>query len=158
MLIEQLSQLIEPVVSSLGYVLWGCELVNVGCKTVLRVYLDCAESDHSISLADCVLVSRRLGAFLDVEANLDVSYTLEVSSPGLDRSLFTLLHYQRFIGRNASLRLHAKQQGSLRFQGKIEAVVDEMIVLHVDKTSLRFPFQQIARGHLLVDPSCMMKS
>ena len=86
----QLTQLLQPTVEAMGYVLWGIELISPGKRPTLRLYI---EADAGISVDDCVAVSHQLSGVLDVEDPISIEYTLEVSSPGVDRLLFlSLIH------------------------------------------------------------------
>ena len=94
-----LDNLLRPVIADLGYVCWGIEYQRQGRGALLRVYID---SEAGIDLEDCEQVSRRLSGILDVEDPIAGEYLLEVSSPGLDRLLFTRAHYEQFIGETES--------------------------------------------------------
>ena len=86
---KKIEELIAPVVKAMGYELYGAELHQSGKYTLLRVYIDVPLGDErkSVNLDDCSKVSNQIGALLDVENPISGSYSLEVSSPGLDRSL-----------------------------------------------------------------------
>src|SRR5690606_12536780 len=116
---ELLTQLIIPVVESLNCELWGLDYLTQGRYTTLRIYIDGPEG---VSLEDCEKVSRQVSAVMDVEDPIDGEYTLEVSSPGLDRPLFTEAHYARYVGETVSLRLRIAQAGRRRFKGVVEKV------------------------------------
>ncbi|MEN9461286.1 MAG: ribosome maturation factor RimP, partial [Pseudomonadota bacterium] len=104
MLDTALQQLFEPAVTALGYELVGVERLSFGRRgALLRVYID---SPTGITVDDCGRVSHQISGILDVEEPIKSDYTLEVSSPGLDRPLFALEHYVRFVGKEVSLRLH----------------------------------------------------
>ena len=83
-----LSALLAPTVASLGFQLWGLELISPNRRPTLRVYI---EGDSGVTVDDCATVSRHLSSVLDVEDPIQGEYTLEVSSPGIDRLLFTLI-------------------------------------------------------------------
>ena len=97
----QLDELIRPAVVALGYELWACEYIPQGKYSLLRIYID---SEQGITLDDCEKVSGQISAILDVEDPIHGQYTLEVSSPGLDRPLYTAEHYQRYIGQMIKLK------------------------------------------------------
>jgi ribosome maturation factor RimP len=99
---EILHNLIEPVVESLGCELWGLEYLTQGRYTTLRIFID---GPNGVSLDDCEKVSRQVSAVMDVEDPIDGEYTLEVSSPGMDRPLYTAAHYARYLGETVNLRL-----------------------------------------------------
>ena len=93
---EQIQRLLDPILVSLGLTLWDMELRKHGPQWLLRIYID--REAGGVTLADCEAVSRDLGTVLDVEEIVPHSYTLEVSSPGLDRSLTRPEHYRRCRG------------------------------------------------------------
>ena len=99
---EQLHALIAPVAASLGCELWGLEYLTQGRYTTVRIYID---REEGVSLEDCEKVSRQVSSVMDVEDPIDSEYTLEVSSPGMDRPLYTLEQYARYIGEQINVRL-----------------------------------------------------
>lgn len=126
---QTLKRLLEPVVEAMGYELLGIEQGNQGGGEVLRVYID---QESGIRVEDCERVSEQISGVLDVEDPLKGNYTLEVSSPGLDRPLFCLEQFQRFVGAEANVRLRQTLSGRRRLRGVIEEVVDNMVVMQVD--------------------------
>ncbi len=94
---EQLHTLIAPVVAALDCELWGLDFLTQGRYSTLRIYID-REGEEGVTLEDCERVSRQVSSVLDVEDPISSRYTLEVSSPGMDRPLFTPEHYGRYIG------------------------------------------------------------
>ncbi len=116
---ELLENLIAPVVSSLGCELWGLEYLTQGRYTTVRIFIDGA---NGVSLDDCERVSRQISSVFDVEDPIDGEYTLEVSSPGLDRPLYTEAHYARYVGETISVRLRIARDGRRRFKGVITKV------------------------------------
>jgi ribosome maturation factor RimP len=123
----RLRRLLEPGAQALG-----CELVDVefgGHHPTLRVYID---KPGGVTVDDCADVSRQLSAILDVEDPIAASYTLEVSSPGLDRPLVTLEDFDRRLGQVVKLRLYAAQAGRRNFTGRIAAVSGEQVQLELD--------------------------
>ena len=144
--IEQLQTLIEPTIHGLGCELVGCELVGRDGGSLLRIYVD---SEAGVTLDICEAVSRQVSAVLDVEDPIRGRYTLEVSSPGSDRPLFKLAHYQRFIGRKIKLRLRIAQHEQRNFKGELCAVEDEQIVLKTEEKTCRFAFTNIEKANLI---------
>lgn len=123
------TELVESVVSPLGYELVGVEYIPQGKNSILRVFID---SENGVVLEDCERVSRQLSSVLDVEDPIKGQYLLEVSSPGLDRPMFKLEDYQRFSGQVVKMRLHDMQDGRRKMKGRIEQVVDDRITLSLD--------------------------
>lgn len=143
-----LQALIEPAVTMLGYELLGCELVQQGRRSLLRVYLD---SPQGINIDDCERVSRQIAATMDVEDPIMGEYDLEVSSPGLERPLFKLEHYQRFIGAKVRIKLQIPQNGRRNYLGIIIAVEGETIIVEGDGQRWQLPFAIIEKAHLEPD-------
>ncbi|MGQ0657646.1 MAG: ribosome maturation factor RimP [Chromatiales bacterium] len=141
----QVQTLLEPVVEGLGYELLGVEYLRGGRGMTLRLYIDRLQG---ITLEDCETVSRQVSAVLDVEDVMRGQYTLEISSPGLDRRLFKPAHYRRFVGEVVRLRLSEPMHGRRKVTGKLEGVEDEVVVVNVEGQAYRIPFQVIARGNL----------
>ncbi|MBT8086498.1 MAG: ribosome maturation factor RimP [Gammaproteobacteria bacterium] len=126
---EELATLLEPTVERLGYELADLE-VRVGGKSgVVRLFIDKPEG---VGLEDCEKVSRAVSALLDVEDPLPGNYDLEVSSPGLDRTLTKIEHFQRFMGQTVKVKLRVPKEGRRRFRGALLSVDDENIVVEVD--------------------------
>ncbi|MGO4220592.1 ribosome maturation factor RimP [Lysobacter sp. TAF61] len=136
----EIARLLTPTVQSLGVELLGAEYLPAPGSAVLRLYIDVPagqETDadgqpRSVTIEDCEAVSREVSAQLDVEDPISGMYTLEVSSPGIDRPLFTLEHYQRFIGETAKVGLKLPQDGRRRLTGKIARVEGDTVVFHIE--------------------------
>lgn len=126
---ERIMRLLEPTVSALGYELLGIEYLGQGKHSRLRLFID---SPDGIGLADCEKVSRQVSGILDVEDPVKGHYSLEVSSPGLDRPLFRTAHYAAHIGEQVKLRLRQAVDGRRNFKGRIDAVEDESIYIVTD--------------------------
>ncbi len=144
--IRTLDDLLRPVVMQLGYELWGLVYQGQGKHSILRVYIDSAQG---ITLDDCQKVSHQVSAVLDVENPISSHYSLEISSPGLDRPLFTQEQYQRFIGHQIQFRLHAPQKGRRNFKGRLQAMQDERLVIQVDNVELTVMLTDIEKANLV---------
>ncbi|MFT5481903.1 MAG: ribosome maturation factor RimP [Halieaceae bacterium] len=140
---QDLHSLVEPAVAALGFVLWGLEHNSQGRHTLLRIFID---SDKGITVDDCAEVSRQVSAVFDVEDPITGEYTLEVSSPGVNRSLFNLEQYQMYIGEPLQLRLRAPYEGRRKFKGILSAVEGEDIVLRIDDDEYLLPFGSIDKA------------
>jgi ribosome maturation factor RimP len=141
---ERLIELLEPAVAALGFELTDLD-AHVGGRGLLRVYID---RQPSVTLADCELVGEQLGAFLDVEDPLPGSYVLEVSSPGLDRRLRTLAHFQRFGNERVKLELKQPKNGRRRLTGRLRGTEDETVLVEVDGETWRVNLNEIAEARL----------
>ena len=141
---ERLIALIEPPLAALGFELADLD-VFVGRRGLLRLFID---RETGVTLEDCERVSEQLGAWLDIEDPLPGSYVLEVSSPGFDRRLRTLAHFERFKGENAKVELRDALDGRRRFTGKLVGVEGSEVLLEVDGELTRLPFGDIAVARL----------
>ena len=122
----RLRDLIEGVVEGQGYELVEVELKGAGNHSVLRIFIDRPEG---VSLKDCELISHQVGTVLDVEDLIPFSYTLEVSSPGLDRKLYKESDYTRFEGKLAKIQTRIPLKHQKVFRGRLRGVQDGKIVL-----------------------------
>lgn len=146
MLRDELIHLLEPAVSGLGYELVELEFAPAGSGSLLRLYID---APPGISLDDCERVSRRVSAILDAEDPVPGQYTLEVSSPGLDRVLRKPEHFRRFAGHRIRLQLEVPIEGRKRFTGTLLEARDDGIALEVDGVRRAFGYAQIHKARLV---------
>ncbi len=142
---QKLTELISAPVEALGFELVGIEFIR-GRQSTLRIYID---SENGINVDDCADVSHQVSAVLDVEDPITTAYNLEVSSPGLERPLFTAAHYERFINEDVSLTLRMGVQNRRRWAGKIKSVEGEMITLDVDGKDEVFALSNIQKANLV---------
>jgi ribosome maturation factor RimP len=141
-----LKALLQPVVEALGCELWGLQLESGGKRKLLRIYID---REEGIGVEDCERVSRQSGAVLDVEDAISGEYVLEVSSPGMDRPLYELGQYERYIGEDVSLRLRFAYDGRRNFKGRLMGVDGDEIVLVVADTEYLFPVEGIDKANVV---------
>ncbi|HGJ5874489.1 ribosome maturation factor RimP [Arsenophonus apicola] len=142
---QKLTSMISVPVEALGFEFVGLEFIRARVST-LRVYID---NEHGVTVDDCADVSHQVSAVLDVEDPISVLYNLEISSPGLERPLFTVAHYQRFIGKEVNLILRIAMQNRRKWQGIIKAVNDEMITVTVDGKDEVFALKNIQKANLV---------
>jgi ribosome maturation factor RimP len=142
---EQLSELLGPLVSALGYELWELEFTTRARATFLRLYID---SPEGISLDDCERVSRAVSERLDSVDPIPGQYTLEVSSPGLDRVLRTPAHFERFAGERVRVEMARPIDGRKRFAGQLIAANEREITLNVDGGRVTLPIDDIHKARL----------
>lgn len=143
---EKLLELLVPEVEALGYELVEIDAPAPGGSGTLRLYID---SEDGIGLDDCERVSHRVSGILDVEDPIPGQYTLEVSSPGLDRPLRTEAHYHRQQGRLAKLVLAPGRPGRRRYKGRIVKVDDGVLEIEVDGEAVRLPLSEIESARLV---------
>ena len=146
---DKIEVLIQSVIEDMGYELVGVEYVASGKHSILRVYID---SDQGIGLNDCETVSRQLSSIFDVEDPIMTQYNLEVSSPGVERPLFNIEHYQRFLGHDVKLRLLRSVNGQRKFNGTIGSVseANNSIELMTDTSSYKLDIELIEKANLVV--------
>lgn len=142
----QLLRLIEPIVRA-----HGLELVDASTqgRGRLCVVLDTPAGDGSVKLDECAAVSRELGPALDTSDLVPGPYTLEVSSPGVDRTLAREIDFERVVGRHVSLETRAPVEGRRRFKGELRAFDASGALLATDAGEFRIPFERIARARAL---------
>ncbi len=143
---KQLSQLLQAPVEAAGYEFVGLEFIRAGANSTLRIFID---HDNGIHVDNCAEVSHQVSAVLDVEDPINVAYNLEVSSPGLERPLFTAEHYQKFVGEQVSIVLKIAIENRRKWKGIIEAIEGEIITLTVDNEQQEFALQNISKAHLV---------
>ena len=146
----------ERVTRSHGLEVWDIVSRRESSGQVIRVFIDrpgpAATPEESVSIEDCAEVSREIGAILDVEDPLPSAYTLEVSSPGLDRPLRGADDYRRFAGRRAKVVMREPVDGQSFFKGKLGGVDDDAVTIETDDGKRhRVPFGVITRANLEVD-------
>ena len=119
---DKVLSIINPSIQDLGYELLGIEYVPSGKHSILRLYID---SEDGIGVDDCEIVSRQVSAIMDVEDPITGQYNLEVSSPGIERPLFVVAHYMRFLGHDVRLRTFRPIEGRRNFTGAIGSVSEK---------------------------------
>lgn len=149
----QLNDLLEPLIDDLGYEFVGLEYWSNPRNRLLRVYID-AEPD-GIAVEDCERVSREVSALLDVEDPINGEYTLEVSSPGVERPLFRGAQYQRFVGETAKVEMRSPIEGRRKFKGAIVAADENQVVLSVDGTEWTLALEDVVRARLAPDMAAL---
>ncbi|MGO1691887.1 MAG: ribosome maturation factor RimP [Marinobacter sp.] len=145
--LKQLEDILQPVVEGLGYEFWGIEYRSRGYQSLLRVFID--DVENGVGVDDCEKVSRQISGVMDVEDPIKTEYTLEVSSPGMDRPLFRPEQYQAFVGHQVQIRLRMAFDGRRKFQGLIKAVEGEDVVVIVDDHEYLLPFDSIERANII---------
>lgn len=145
---RKMNDIVTSAVSALGYELVGCELQAGRSSSILRVYVDSADG---VGSDDCAKISRQISAVLDVEDPIAGRYHLEVSSPGLERPLYTEGHYQRFVGRKLTFRLRVPREGQRRFEGVIVAAEGGQVTLQVNDAPWQLNISEIDKANLIFE-------
>ncbi len=138
---SELDELIRPSIENMGLELWSLDYKTQGRHGLLRIFIDQAEK--GVSLEDCERVSREVSALLDVEDPFAGAFTLEVSSPGLDRTLNTKVQFERFLGATIKVRLRIGYEGRRNFNGVLMGVEQEDVVLRNGEEEYLFPISSI---------------
>lgn len=145
--VAKLDEIIKSALKVLGLELVGVDMHTQTSRKVLRIYID--KQDGGVSIDDCELASRQIGAVLDVEDPFSGGYNLEVSSPGLDRPLFTQEHYEKYIGSRVKIRLRLPLDGRRNFVGDIKAVQGDNITIVVGDDTFELAFSNIEKANLV---------
>ena len=139
-----LSEQLSSIVTALG-----CEFVGAQFQgNILQVFID---KENGVSVDDCSRVSRQVSAMLDVVDPIQSRYSLEVSSPGLDRPLFELGHYEKQIGKRVKVHLHAPVDNRRKFAGLLVRIDGNDIHLLVDEKEIVLPFSDIEKANVIAD-------
>jgi len=146
---EELTELLAPVIADLGLECLGVEYSPSHGNGLVRVYIDAA--DRPVTVDDCEVVSRQVSATLDVNDPIQGRYTLEVSSPGIDRPLYTPEQFARFAGQMAKVEVNLPIDGRRRFQGPIRAVEGSTVVLEQDGSEVRIAHGNVHKAKLVAD-------
>ena len=145
---DLLSEMIQPIVAEMGCELWGIEQLSMGRHSTLKIYI---ESSKGIDIEDCARISRQVSSLLDVEDPINGEYTLEVSSPGLDRRLFYLDQYKDFIGAKIRIKLKRPYEGRRKYSGQLSGIEGDEIILNQDDEEVLIPFEEIDRANVVPD-------
>lgn len=142
---QQITDMLRQTVEALGFDLWGVEYMSQGRHSVLRVYIDRPEG---IGVEDCAAVSEQVSGILDVEDPISSEYTLEVSSPGVDRLLFRPEQYSGYVGEWIELRLRSAFDGRRKFKGVLKGLEGEDVVIQVDDHEYLLPHDTIEKARV----------
>ncbi|NOQ94645.1 MAG: ribosome maturation factor RimP [Methylophaga sp.] len=143
---DQVEQLIELPIESLGYELVGVEYIKNGSNTILRIYID---AEQGIGIEDCERVSHQVNGILEVEDPINSAYSLEVSSPGFDRPLFKAKDFERFVGNEVKISMKLPIQGRRNFKGVLQGFDDGEILIVVDGEEYGLPLTKLAKARLV---------
>jgi ribosome maturation factor RimP len=144
---DELAKMIEPTIVGLGYELSDIEVKLNERDGIVRIYID--KLPDGVGMEDCAAVSQQVSALLDVEDPIPGNYTLEVSSPGLDRRLTKLEHYERFLEEVVKIKLRFPQDGRRNFRGTLKAANAENIDIEVDGVMFELPLATIESARLV---------
>jgi ribosome maturation factor RimP len=145
---DKIGALTREVADGMGVELVDVELRGAGRRTLLRVTID---REGGVTVGDCERFSRDLGAMLDVEDLLEESYTLEVSSPGLDRPLKGVGDFRRHRGRLVNVSLRDKVEGRGAWTGRVEEALEDRVRLSVDGRIIEIAYDNILKAVLEIE-------
>ena len=143
---NRLLGILEPAVEAAGFELVGIEFIRAGKHSILRLFID---HENGIDVDACALVSHQVSAVLDVEDPISTLYTLEVSSPGLDRPLFKGHHYSNRIGEVVSMQTVMPTDGRRNFKGNIVSVDGEMVTIKVDGQEYTLALANVKKANIV---------
>lgn len=139
--------MLRPVVEGLGYEFWGIDYRSTGRQALLRLFID--DAADGISVEDCEKVSRQVSGVLDVEDPIQGEYTLEVSSPGMDRPLFRPEHYRAWVGHMVQIKLRMAFEGRRKFKGLLNGMDGDDVAVIVDDHEYLLPFESIEKANIV---------
>jgi ribosome maturation factor RimP len=142
----RLTEMLAPAVEALEFELLGIEFIRAGNHSTLRIYID---HENGITVDNCADVSHQVSAILDVEDPIATEYALEVSSPGMDRPLFTLPHFEAVIGETVNVKLNVPQDGRRNFKGTLVGIEGDMINVEVDNQVYSLLIDNVAKANLV---------
>ena len=145
---EEIRDMLAPTVEALGFELLGVEYAPSTGNSLLRLYID---AEKGIGIEDCEAVSREVSALLDVEDPIPGEYSLEVSSPGIDRPLFGAAQFARHVGEQAKVSLRIPQEGRRRLQGRIARVEGGTVFIAEEKAEYAVAEANIEKARLVPD-------
>lgn len=146
--VELVTNLVGSTISALGLELWGIEHVAQGKFSLLRIYI---EREEGVSIEDCEKVSRQVSALLDVEEPISGEFTLEVSSPGLDRPLFNVGQFEQFTGSEVRVRTSTPVEGRRKFKGLIQDVSGEVVSVQVEGETFLLKQSDIEKANIVFE-------
>ena len=142
----QIEELIVPTVEALGVCVWGVEYLHQGKYSLLRIFV---EREEGVSVDLCAEVSRHVSDLLDVEEIMPSAYTLEVSSPGMDRLLFKIEQYAAHVGERLAVRLSYPFEGRKKIVGTLAGLEDNSVVLQVDEDEYLLPLENVQKARIV---------
>lgn len=147
MMQDELIQLLTPTITDMGYELWGCEYLSQGRHSLLRIYID---KPDGIGIEHCQEVSRQVSALLDVEDPIPGNYSLEISSPGIPRPLFSSWQYNRYIGHEVQIKTFKPVNGKRKLLGTIVSASESTVMLNINNEHQELHYSNIVKASLTI--------
>jgi ribosome maturation factor RimP len=138
-------KLVVPVLENLGYGLVACDFLQEGGRWILRLYI---EKEGGVTIDDCVRVSHGVEDLIAVEDIVPVGYSLEVSSPGVNRPLRKRADFERFVGERIAVKTSQPIEGRKNFKGVLSNLKGDDIVMIIDGSEYRVPLDAVGKAHL----------
>lgn len=143
--VPHIDEMLQPGAEALGYELVAVEMSG-GESSIVRIYID---TPNGVTVDDCAKASRQFSAILDVEDPISNRYTLEVSSPGIDRPLAKPSHFKQVVGDDVKIKMATLINGRRRFTGELVEATDEFAVVEVDGEQTELPYCEMDRARLV---------
>jgi len=144
---EKIENTLKPTVESMGFDWWGMEYLPAGRHTLLRIFIE--KADGTVNSDETHAVCKQISAILDVEDVISSEFRLEVSSPGMDRLLFTPEQYARYEGKEVQVRTSLAILGRRRFKGLMTKVTDSGFEMEIDGELFEIPFDLIEKANVV---------
>lgn len=143
--VSHIDELLQPGAEALGYELVAVEMSG-GDMSILRIYID---APNGVDVEDCAKASRQFSAILDVEDPISNKYTLEVSSPGMDRPLAKPIHFKAVVGQDVKIKMATLINGRRRFTGELVEATEDFAVVEVDGEQTELPYSEMDKARLV---------
>jgi ribosome maturation factor RimP len=147
-ILERVRELAEPIIKELNLDLVDIEYLPQRGRGIVRIIID---KDNGVTLDDCTKVNREVGYILEIKDLFFHPYQLEVSSPGLERSLKTLGDFEKFLGRKVSLKTSELLNGKRNFKGTLKKVQNYTVLLEMDGGLWEIPFSLVRHAKLVYE-------
>jgi len=144
---NEITEAIKPIVSAMGYEMWGLSISQQNNSLKLTLYID---SEKGIKINDCEKVSHQVTHFLDTEKLCDSDYVLEVSSPGFDRVLMTSEHFNKYINKEVKVRLKWLVNNRKNIKGLIENVTEDYVIINENNETYKIKYESIENARLKI--------
>ena len=153
----KIRDIIAPAVEDMGYSLVAVAMLQQGGAPVLQIMAE--DQEGNLTLDDCTKISHEVSALLDVEDPIPSAYQLEVSTPGIDRPLFTAQDFERFIGFDAKIELLMPiETGQKKFRGEIKSVDGDTVTILADNSDVNFEPDNLAKAKLVLTDDLIKKT
>ena len=144
---NELTEAIKPIISAMGYEMWGLSISQQNNSLKLTLYID---SEKGIKINDCEKVSHQVTHLLDTEKLCDSDYVLEVSSPGFDRVLITSEHFNKYINEEVKVRLKWLVNNRKNIKGLIENVTEDYVIINENNETYKIKYESIENARLKI--------